>query len=284
MTREAYKALDMLNAFASVGVQRFDVTFTDLEGNKLEKAGYMSNRHINSMRSAVGHILQKTDQEQHNFIIRPRRPERAEIIQLDDLNAEQAQRFKHRAFMTLCTSPGNYQAWVAVSDSEPDFARRLRKGAGADPSASGATRVSGSRNFKRQYAPAFPLVEITERNLGQMQTRAELEDAGLVAAKEQSAPAPIRVPPTRAGRKAWPSYTRCVQDAPPIHGGEKRPDISKADFIWCLLAIKWGWSIEDTAKMLMQESTKAQENGENYARNTARNAADAAARSTGNSR
>ena len=43
---------------------------------------------------------------------------------------------------------------------DKDFARRLRKGTGADPTASGATRVAGSLNFKDKYAPDFPRVAI----------------------------------------------------------------------------------------------------------------------------
>jgi len=42
-----------------------------------------------------------------------------------------------------------------------------------------------------------------------------------------------------------------------------------------MTAITWGWSIEDTAAQLMQESSKAQENGERYALITAQNAAAA---------
>ncbi len=48
--------------------------------------------------------------------------------------------------------------------------------------------------------------------------------------------------------------------------------------MFCMTAIDWGWSIEDTAQRLMQESTKAQENGEGYALTTARNAAAAVER------
>jgi len=276
MTEEAYKALDMLNAFASVGVQRFDVTFTDLDGEKLEKGGFLPNRHANQLRHAIGSILREAAARQHNVILRPRASERTQLVQLDDLNSDQARRLEHRAFMTLCTSPGNFQAWVAVSDPEPDFARRLRKGAGADPSASGATRISGSRNFKRKYGPDFPLVEITGRNAALTQTRGELEQAGLVAAKEPT-PAPRRVSSTYTGPKKWPSYARCVQNAPLVHAGDNRPDISKADWVWCMTAIDWGFSIEDTAARLMQESTKAQENGEQYALKTAHRAALAVA-------
>jgi hypothetical protein len=44
------------------------------------------------------------------------------------------------ACLTLETSPNNHQAWIAVSDiadDAKDFARRLRKGVGADLTASG---------------------------------------------------------------------------------------------------------------------------------------------------
>jgi hypothetical protein len=46
-----------------------------------------------------------------------------------------------------------------------------------------------------------------------------------------------------------------------------------ADFTWCMIAIDWGWNIEETAARLMEESSKARENGRHYALETARNAA-----------
>ena len=42
---------------------------------------------------------------------------------------------------------------------------------------------------------------------------------------------------------------------------ETGPDISRADFVWCMTAITWGWSTDETAERLMEESAKAQENG-----------------------
>ena len=85
------------------------------------------------------------------------------FVQLDDLNAAGLGRVGEAAFLTLETSPGNHQAWVAVSglttpEEAKDFARRLREGAGADHSASGATRVAGTANYKRKYEPYFPTV------------------------------------------------------------------------------------------------------------------------------
>jgi hypothetical protein len=63
-----------------------------------------------------------------------------------------------------------------------------------------------------------------------------------------------------------------VDNAPPARGGDL-PDISRADFTFCLLAIDWEWGVEETAAHLMQESNKARENGEAYALRTARKAA-----------
>ena len=99
---------------------------------------------------------------------------------------------------------------------------------------------------------------------------------GLVAA-----PDPIREPSTlrvsktnRRDRGKWPSYERCVEGAPLAHNSDK-PDTSRADFTWCMICADWGRSIEDTADRLMHVSTKAQENGEQYALVTAQRAAAA---------
>jgi hypothetical protein len=40
-----------------------------------------------------------------------------------------------------------------------------------------------------------------------------------------------------------------------------------------MIAITWGWSVDETADRLMEESTKAQTSGRPYAALTARNAA-----------
>ena len=273
------KALDMLDAFASVGVRAFDVTMTDIKGDKIPR-GFQANRGLDQLRASIGPLIERATRARENFIIRPRSTG-ATLIQLDDLTTEAAANVARHAFMVLCTSPGNFQAWVAVTDAPPDFARRLRKGSGADPSASGATRISGSLNFKTKYAPAFPTVEITQANAGNVTTAAELGSAGLVAPAEEAPAARsfVRVSPARRAGKArrWPSYTLCVQNAPPIHQGD-RPDVSRADFTWCMIAIDWGHSEEATAARLMEESPKARENGEAYAVQTAARAAAAVAR------
>jgi predicted transcriptional regulator len=151
-----------------------------------------------------------------------------------------------------------------VKDPEPDFARRLRKAAGADPSASGATRICGSSNWKPRYTPNFPTVEIIGSNPGLTVTRAELEAAGVVAAK---------MPPRAAPPTAWPDWQKCLEKAPKSKSRPGHQRESMADFTWSLMALRWGHTVEDTTRKLMEISLKARENGEHYATKTVWNAA-----------
>ena len=101
---------------------------------------------------------------------------------------------------------------------------------------------------------------------------------GLVAEPEKPAPPIFRLSRMdRVRSSKWPSYKRCVNEAPLNHD-KTGPDISRADFTWCMTAISWGHTIEATAERLMEESAKARENGERYAQRTAENAGAAVAR------
>ena len=270
MSGDAQQALEMLDAFASVGAERFDLTLTDAAGEKIEFRG---NRPCDQLRAALPAILQEAAEQRLNVIVRPRSTG-ATLIQLDDLGEDAAVRLRPVSFLVLRTSPGNYQAWIAVADADAGFARQLRRGAGADLAASGATRISGSLNFKEKYAPDFPRVETVDTSPSRVVTRAELEALGVVAPEEKVTLTVIRS--HRSGSKGWPSYQRCLEH--PNAQKEGRPDRSKADFTFCVLAIDWGWSVEETAARLMQESGKARENGDAYAFRTARNAAAAVER------
>ena len=266
----------MLDAFTSVGAESFDVTWTTRQG---EKADFRRHVPAATLRHFLPTTIASAEKKERNVIVRPV-SRRAVFIQLDDLSQTGMERVKPAAFLGLETSPGNYQAWVALpaGGADKDFARRLRKGAGADDTASGATRVAGSLNFKDKYAPDFPRVQIAHSAPGLIASASQLERMGLVAEPEKTAPPIFRLSPmerTRTGK--WPSYLRCVQGAPQ-NRDQTGPDISRADFTWCMTAISWGHGIEETAARLMEESAKARENGEPYALLTAQNAAAAVER------
>jgi hypothetical protein len=232
-------------------------------------------------------MLDAATASERNVIVRPH-GDGVTFIQLDDLKADQLDRPAPAVFLALETSPGNYQAWVALPGADDKhFARRVRKGTGADATASGATRVAGSLNFKDKHDPEktgkpWPRVAIHAAQAGRLTTAAELDRLGLVAAPE---PAAERQPGLSAARsrpsgsnRRWPSYARCLEGAPPSESTPGANRQSIADFTWCLIAADWGWKPEEIARRLMEESAKARDNGPAYAQQTAERAAEAAER------
>jgi hypothetical protein len=294
------EAQRMLDAFTSVGAESFVVTKTDINQQviwgKTYQAGDLRRLMPAMVRTAaIRKPCEIPDGETvmagENLIIRPTGPHVA-FVQLDDLNAEQLDRVRPAVFIIHATSPGNHQAWIAASgvpegkEAFREFMRRVRKAVGGnDKSASHATRVAGTENFKPKYAPEFPTVRIVETHLGRVMTPEQLEALGLLAPPE---PPPTVLPfktsrtHTRSeGERTWPDYQRCVAGAPPAKEGAG-PDRSLADFVWCMMAAQRGWSIEETANKLLEVSAKAQERArlrdEGYALITAQNAAAAAER------
>jgi RepB DNA-primase from phage plasmid len=258
----------MLDTFASVGATGFDVTLTNRSG---DKERFQRDIGLADLTRTLPHMLDAAAAREHNVIVRPHGSGET-FIQLDDLAADKLPRLAPAVFLALETSPGNFQAWLALKGKEDkEFARRVRKGTGADATASGATRVAGSLNFKDKYAPNFPRVAIREARAGYVTSAGELERLGLVAAPDVFAPLP-EAPARSAGNRRWPSYAICL-DGAPFNSEENGPDRSRADFVWCMTAITWGFGVDETVEQLMEQSTKARANGRDYAKLTARNAA-----------
>jgi hypothetical protein len=266
----------MLEAFGSVGATRFNVTWTTSAGQPRRSRKGIG---LADLTRTLPAMLDAATAGRLNLIVRPYGPG-VSFIQLDDLAAGKLARLAPAMFLIIETSPGNHQAWLALPGDDDsatlrsaaaskDFARRVRRGAGADVSASGATRIAGSLNFKDRYAPDFPRVAIRATQRGRMTSAAELEGLGLVAPPDVFAP----LPPARPviGRH-WPSYAKTL-DGAPLNSEGKGPDRSRADFVWCMTAISWGHGIDATAERLIEESIKAREYGRAYADLTARNAA-----------
>jgi hypothetical protein len=218
------------------------------------------------------------------------------LVQLDDFSPEKAAQIEPYAFIIICTSPGNGQVWLAVADGPKEsekeaakaFRKRIRRGAGADKSATGATRVSGSLNFKSHYAPKFPIVTITHINHEKTITTAQLEQAGLIAPADEPAPVlppasvPPRMPPSGAtSARYWPDYEKALHGAPLKKNGNG-PDRSLADYMFCRWAAQRGWTAEEIAIKLTEVSPKAQEQArrgdEGYAKVTAWNAVQSVGR------
>jgi len=270
-------ALRMLDTFASVGAQSFVVTKTDLNQEMIWGKTYQADdlrRLMPAMvrTAAIHKPIQTRDGATvtagENLILRPSGPG-VDFVQLDDLNAEQLDRVRPAVFIIHATSPGNHQAWIAVSgvpegkEQFKEFVRRVRGAVGGtDKSASHATRVAGTENFKPKYAPAFPTVSIVETHPGRVMTPEQLETLGLLAppepVKETSLKFTRRAENTSDKDRQWPSYEKALLGAPLSNDGPG-PDRSRADFWWSYLALQRGWSAEETEAMLVEVSEKARE-------------------------
>src|SRR4051794_22789811 len=141
----ADEARRMLDIFASVGARAVDVTWTNNAGNKLK---FRRDVPLADLARPMPQILEAAGRHHHNVIVRPHGPG-VSFIQLDDLAGEMRTRVAAVAFLVIETSPQSYQCWLALPGREAkDFVRRVKKETGADAGASGATRISGSLNFK----------------------------------------------------------------------------------------------------------------------------------------
>jgi hypothetical protein len=296
------EALRMIDTFASVGASKIHVTKTDINGNVLWGKSY-SPEDLRKVLPAMMRVAGKLEEcdvldkkgnvigearAGGNLMVRPM-SDTAAFIQLDDLTEVNLERVRPAAFLTVRTSPGNHQAWIAVpsfadDQDRKDFTRRVKKQVTADSSATGSVRLAGTSNFKAKYAGNFPKVAIIDAAPGRITTAEALESLGLVAAPEP-APTVFRLKTSRNDSRlgtdrSWPDYDRCVKGAPLAREGG--PDRSLADFVWCMMAAQRGHSIEETANKLFEVSAKAQENArrhdEGYALITAQNAAAAAER------
>jgi len=306
----------MVDTFASCGANSFVVTKLELEWPGHKKAKWGKHYSLESLReklpaivrtAAIRHPMRLPDRQEvmagENVIIRPTGPNVA-FIQLDDLRTpEQLEQVRPAAFIIHATSPGSYQAWLAISGEPEDkeafktLTRRVRAAIGVDSndkSASHATRLAGTENFKTKYGPDFPTVQIVEAHPGRVMTVEQLEHMGLVAAPEPEIAAAAFTSRTGQGRggaqrvrsdKVWPNYAISLAGAPPNHSGNG-PDRSLADFAWCMTALDWGWSIEETAAKLAEVSEKARERvqcgDKGYPVVTAGNAAAAVERNSRN--
>jgi hypothetical protein len=294
----------MIDTFASVGANKIHVTKTDINSDVTWGKAYPledlrkllpaiihfaeNQEEFNLLDKKTGNVVGQV-RAGRNLMVRPMSDTTA-FIQLDDLTEAKLDRVRPVAFLTVRTSPGNHQAWIAVpsfasDQARKDFTRRVKKQVTADSSATGSVRLAGTSNFKAKYAGNFPKVAIIDAAPGRMTTPEALESLGLVAPAD---PEPIVIPfksshnHSQLGMKrSWPDYERCVTDAP-LAGDGDGPDRSKADYFWCKMAAQRGWSIEETAEKLLEVSAKAQERArlhdKGYARVTAENAAVAAER------
>jgi hypothetical protein len=235
--------LATIDAFVSVGADRFTITIKSLSGELCRCCKLVPSEEVR--RTLPGIVADATACKQ-SVIIRPYSDSMA-FVQLDDIDQEAVAFLASESvgFIALRTSPGSYQVWVALEsqgeEADEDFERRLKSGMLADMGANRATRCGGSRNFKPEHGPNYPLVDV-KTHPGRINTREQLEALGMVGTA--IVPMIVEQPPKdgittkRASAGVLPQYALCLSRAPKKADGT--PDVSRADFNFALAACSWG--------------------------------------------
>jgi RepB DNA-primase from phage plasmid len=118
------EARQMLDICASVGARAVDLTLTNSAG---EKKWFRRDLSLSDLARTLPAMLDDAAIKKCNVIIRPHGAGMM-FLQLDDLAPDQLARVAPPCFISLETSPGNFQAWLAIPGCEDkDFARRCAK-------------------------------------------------------------------------------------------------------------------------------------------------------------
>jgi hypothetical protein len=264
-----------LEAFKSVGTESF---FSMYKCEATGKLIYEFTRSAERFENELHTYFLKSECEKVSFCVRP---EVDHMIQLDDLTEADVNLFKPFSFLSVETSPGNFQSWIALDaasaarryEIRQQLLRKLAGLGGVDKSASGSLRFPGFRNFKNKHKDAgFPRVKVTAVDLGNRVSESTLATADLLL------PPPVLHPPVyEASSKfnhssrsptVFPSWEReCISLTP--NGAVDR---SKADFRWCMIAFDWGWSEQAIMAELRRVSPLAAKASLRYVERTVRNA------------
>jgi hypothetical protein len=177
------EALNALEAFESVGVTLFCSRLLAEDTGAVEEADVLNGARL---RERLPFYLERNATRNESFIISVRDNV---VVQVDDCDEFVQAWLRPFAFLTVKTSPGNYQAWLCLTDTRTCNAvrervlRRLSTLSG-NGGAYGGLRWPGSRNCKLKHRGpegSFPMVEITSVSPGRRVTTAELAHAHLLA-------------------------------------------------------------------------------------------------------
>lgn len=287
------QAVATVEAFESVGVEMFKAVFVGiypLKGDAEKLGSEPKQKDVSfaaaDLRARIPEYIKRNREQNCNVAVRAW----GALIQVDDCNAEILERLKPFAFYAEETSPGNFQAWLAlprsyvgvdgkINSAGKGIRRRLldkfkENGELANGGAYGSTRLPGTFNIKEKYQPDFPQIRVTHVALGRIVTPDELDRAGLLASVEKKTVLRETVARSTSSKlpTRFPDYNEFLNRK--LVAGGDRADRSSADIAFACRALRLGWSKEDVISELDRRSEKAQGRKDGYSTKTVESAAD----------
>ena len=265
------KAQAALDAFLSVELHPDQVLFLD----DADDTAKPDSRRVTpeKLTANLRTWIAEAEERRRSFIVRVR----GAFVQVDDCDERSREFLEPLAFVTLETSPANYQAWIAVEgnhdrDDLDQLRRRIllglaQKGMKGNGGSYGALRWPGSLNFKpeRRGPAGAPAVKLITTQPGVTVSLRELGSFGLLP---ELPPMDFTELPAESfqGPQRWPSYEialttkkRVVIDGI-VHWIPRTRSDADASFV--ALSLDRGFSESQIVAKLMQLSGKAQEKGQ----------------------
>jgi hypothetical protein len=248
---------EALEAFLSVGARPVEVGLKDdRDGRKGRMVRTVAFETADRFAGALPALLAESDAHAWSLIVRLRGEG---IVQVDDCGARAVELLSPLSFLVAETSPGNYQAWLAVAEPEIDEIRRrifaglASQGLNGNGGAYGAMRWPGSRNHKpeRGGGNGAPLVRVVSSSPGRKVTVGELGQANLLPELPEVLPSAERPAVTFSGPQRWPDYDLCLSS---------KPSRSEADASFVTLSFRRGFTASEIAVKLAEVSERARGN------------------------
>ncbi|MDQ3258510.1 MAG: RepB family DNA primase, partial [Acidobacteriota bacterium] len=274
-------AFRTVEAFRAVGATRFKIVFLG-EVPVGGQAALVASEDVTAaeLGGKIVSYIHRSEREKVSVCLRPRD---GCLIQIDDCAREVMERFKPFAFLTIETSPGNFQVWLALSPGMSNderlavrerLLRRFKEaGETANGGAYNSVRLPGCSNVKEKYRRGdgtYPRVRLISANPGRIVSPLELEHAGLLALPEQPKPKITPVYDKSKMPKEWPDFNEYLQRH--WKESEGRPDRSSGEMAWACAALGMGWPRYAVVAELERLSLKKAGRRDNYVENTVANA------------
>lgn len=255
------QARDMLDAFHSVGVERFVLTATDIKGVRR----YRPEQHEYApLRKIIGYALGQAHSAYLNILVRPL-PGPAPLLQLDNLGMDRLPTFFEASFLMVYQAPNSYAAWFAVEGDTNGFCDRFYNGTKVENEVKATVHLSGSRNVQPNFAVSFPHVQNAFVAIRRTVQPAVLEALGVVPPPVATA-TPATEPACGGTPSPWPGwqalYEDCLNSVCPTEPGTR--DKNEADWLFCCELAKQGFGAADICTALVKVSENAARRQDDY--------------------
>ncbi len=267
---DALKALDLVR---SVGAWRSNVILIE---DATKRTKVLANEvTLDEVKEKLPTWLDRSEREKKSLVVDVK-PDGRHIIQVDEANAEVMRMLAPVSFMTVETSNGNGQVWLALPQrldaseikAVKDRLFAVLEAKGANKGASGGLRWIGTHNFKPERKAvdgSFPRVRLLAFTSGRVTTVEELDRCGLLAAPQPKPQFREKAGITRQSNRAnrEPSYEVAVSSVKRKPNGDI--DRSGVDLHYAVTCLNWGFTETETVDLLNTHSPKAQERHNSYA-------------------